>query len=111
MKWCSVTFAAVMFADCVVVSVAAVNFGQFVDDAAAVVWAASAAALLANVLGLVVAAAVLPAVTDVVELPAAAVLPAVTDVVVLPAAAASAAVVLTSLASVAVLWSLPWICC
>ena len=40
MKWCSVTFAAVMFADCVVVSAAAVNFEQFVDDAAAVVLAA-----------------------------------------------------------------------
>ena len=32
MKWCSVTFAAVMLADCVVVWAAAVNFGQFVDD-------------------------------------------------------------------------------
>ena len=56
MKWCSVTFAAVMFADCVAV------------------WAA--AAILADVLVLaVVAAAVLAAVTvwnDVVELPAAA---------------------------------------
>ena len=37
MKWCSVTFAAVMFADCVVLWAAAVNFGQFVDDAAAAV--------------------------------------------------------------------------
>ena len=56
MKWCSVMFAAVMFADCVAV------------------WAA--AAVLANVLVLsVAAAAVLAAVTvwnDVFELPAAA---------------------------------------
>ena len=74
MNWHSVTFAAVMFADCVVVWAAAVNFGQFVDDAAAVEWAA----------------AVLPAVT------------VWNDVVELPAAAASAAVALTSLASVAV---------
>ena len=70
MKWCSVTFAAVMFADCVAV------------------WAA-AAAVLADVLVLAVPAAVLVTVAvwnDVIELPAAA----------------SAAVVLTSLASVAV---------
>ena len=60
MKWRSVTLAAVMFADCVVVWAAAVNFGQFVDDAAAVVWAAT---VLTDVLGLAVvaaAAAVLP---------------------------------------------------
>ena len=35
-----------MFADCVVVWAAAVNFGHFVDDAAAVVWAAVADVLL-----------------------------------------------------------------
>ena len=56
MKWCSVTFAAVMFADCVAV------------------WAA-AAAVLADVLVLSVVDAVLAAVTiwnAAVELPAAA---------------------------------------
>ena len=68
-KWCSVTFAAVMFADCVAV------------------WAAT---VLADVLVFAVAAAVLAAVT------------VLNDVVELPAAAASAAVALTSLASVAV---------
>ena len=88
MKWRSVMLAAVMFADCVVVWAAAVNFGQFVDDAAAVVWAAT---VLTDVLGLAVVVAA-----------AAAVLPAVTDVVELPAAATSAAVALTSLASVTV---------
>ena len=34
MKWCFVTFAAVMFADCVVLWAAALNFEQFVDAAA-----------------------------------------------------------------------------
>ena len=90
MKWCSVTSAAVMFSDCVVVWATAVNFGQFVDDAAAVVVWAAAAAVMAD--ELVLAVAILAALTvwnDVVELPA-------------PAAAASAAVGLTSLASVAV---------
>ena len=56
MKWCSVTFAAVIFDDCVAV------------------WAASAS-VLADVLVLSVAVAVLAAGTvwnDVVELPAAA---------------------------------------
>ena len=42
MKWCSVRLAAVMFVGCVAVWAAIINFGQFVDDAAAV-WAASAA--------------------------------------------------------------------
>ena len=63
-----------MFADCVVVWAAAVNFGQFVDDDAA---AAAAAAVLAAVT-------------------------VWNDVVELPAAAGSATVALTSLASVAV---------
>ena len=64
MKWCSVTFVAVMFADCVAV------------------WAAPAAddaAVLADVLVLSVAAAALAAVTvwnAVVELPANAASPA-----------------------------------
>ena len=74
MKWCSVAFAAVMFADCVLVWAAAVNFGQFVDDAAS--------AVLVDVLGLAVAAAVLPAVTDVVELPAAVALTSLASVTV-----------------------------
>ena len=69
MKWCSVTFAAVLFADCVAV------------------WAA----VLADVLVLAVAAAAVLAALIVWN-----------DVVELPAAAATAAVVLTSLASVAV---------
>ena len=43
-----------MFVDCVVVWAVAVNFGQFVDEAAAVAWAA--AAVLADVFVLVVAA-------------------------------------------------------
>ena len=45
MKWCSVTFAAVMFSDCVIVWATAVNFGQFIDAAAVVVWAAAAAVI------------------------------------------------------------------
>ena len=51
-----------MFVGCVVVWVATVNFGQFVDAAAAVVWAA-AAAISADVFVLAAAAVVLAAVT------------------------------------------------
>ena len=57
-----------MFVGCVV-WVAAVNFGQFVDDDAAIVWAA-AAAVLADVFGLAVDAAAI-VLAAVVELPAA----------------------------------------
>ena len=46
MKWRTAIFAVMMFADCIVVRAAAGNFVQFVDDDAAVVWAAAA---LANV--------------------------------------------------------------
>ena len=66
--------ATVMFLRCVVVWAAAVNFGQFVDDDAAVVWAA--AAVSADTFVLVIAAVILAAVTvwnavlaNVVELP------------------------------------------
>ena len=83
--------AAVMFVGCVVEWAAAVNFGEFVDDAAAVVWAAGAAVSAdVFVLAAAVAAVVLAAVTVWNAVLA--------DVVVLAAAAASAAVALTSLA-------------
>ena len=92
-----------MFVDCVVVWAAAVNFGQFVDAAAAVVW--SAAAVSADVFVLAVAAVVLAAVIvwD-------AVLAAVVEC---PAAAASAADITGKWCCGCMLccgaW--PWICC
>ena len=54
-KWRSVMLAVVLFVGCIVVSAAAVKLGHFVDDAAAIVWAAS---VLADVIVLVAAVAV-----------------------------------------------------
>ena len=71
-----------MFVGCVVVWAAALEFGQFVDAAGAVVWAA--AAVLANVFVLAAVTVWNDILADVVESPATA--------------AASAAAVLTSLA-------------
>ena len=51
----------VLFVGCLVVSAAAVKFGHFVDDAVAVVWAASAA-VLADVFVLAAVAVALAAV-------------------------------------------------
>ena len=73
---------------------AAVNFGQFVDDAAAVEWAA---AVSADVFGLAVDAAA-DVLADVFGLAVDAAVVVLADVVELPAADASAAVALTSLA-------------
>ena len=87
----------IVIVDCVVVwaaAAAAVNFGKFVDDAAAVVWAVAAAVSADVFVWAVAAAAILAAVTVWNAVLA--------DVVELPAAAASAAVALTSLVSGAV---------
>ena len=54
-KWHSVMFAVVMFVGYVVVGAAAMNLGQFVDDAADVLWAA---AVSADVFALIAAVAV-----------------------------------------------------
>ena len=51
----------VLFVGCLVACAAALNLGQFVDDAAAVVWAA-AAVVLAGVVGLIAAVALAAAV-------------------------------------------------